>query len=125
MFRIVFIAGALLATTLSAFAQDNLVGDWSGSYRYTGITRGDADFGIVLSITKVEGNVVSGTAKTTGGACAGDYQMRGKLDGASLGMISTNTAGSAGDCKFGFRAKIDGNSMVGTVGNFAMRLSKK
>ena len=51
--------------------------------------------------------------------------MRGKFDGTNLGMISTNTAGRAGDCKFGFRGTVDGNSIKGTVGSSELNLSKK
>lgn len=125
MIKKVFVGAALFAATLPALAQENLVGDWSGTYRYTGATTRDIDIGIELKIAKVDGPLVTGSARTTGGTCAGEYQMRGKLDGQNLGMISTNTAGAAGDCKFGFRAKIEGSAMTGTVGTYNMRLSKK
>lgn len=106
-------------------AQDSIVGDWSGNYRYVGATTRDIDIGIELKIVSVQGSLVTGTVRTIGGSCAGEYQMRGKLDGKNLGMISTNTAGSAGDCKFGFRAVIDGTRMKGTVGTYDMTLTQK
>lgn len=126
MIRTIFAACALLATALPAWSQENnLVGNWSGSYLYTGATTRTVDIGIELKVDKLEGAVVTGSARTIGGNCAGEYQMRGKFDGQNLGMISTNSAGAAGDCKFGFRAKLDGDRMIGTVGTYEMRLSKK
>ena|SRR5688572_19887142 len=125
MFK-VFLAGvAMLAASTAIHAQENLVGDWSGAYRFTGVSGRDIDIGIELKIAKVEGSLVTGTARAIGGSCAGEFQMRGKLDGKNLGMLSTNTAGSAGDCKFGFRATIDGNTIKGRVGNYDMTLTRK
>jgi hypothetical protein len=125
VFRMILVSAAMFATSIPAHAQGSLVGDWSGSYKYRGATSRDVNIGIELKIASVEGNVVTGSAKTSGGSCTGEYQMRGKLDGNNLGMISTNTAGAAGDCKFGFRATVDGNSIKGTVGNSDMTLTKK
>ena len=125
MFKM-FLAGvAMLAASTAIHAQENLVGDWNGTYRYRGGSSRDIDIGIELKIAKVEGSLVTGTARTLGGSCAGEYQLRGKLDGNNLGMASTNTAGSAGDCKFGFRAEVDGNTIKGRVGNFDMTLTRK
>lgn len=112
------------AMALQAHAQEsNLVGDWSGNYVFRGAR--EHNIGVELKIARVEGSVVSGTAKVLGGACAGDFQMRGKLDGNNLGMISTNAAGSAGDCKFGFRGTVEGNAIKARVGPSDMNLTKK
>jgi hypothetical protein len=117
---VVFVASGL------AHAQENqnLVGDWGGNYKVHTV-RSELNIGVDLKITAVEGNVVTGSAKTYAGNCAGEYQMRGKLDGNNLGMLATNTAGRAGDCKFGFRGTIDGNSIKGTVGTSELNLHKK
>lgn len=120
------ITGGLMvcAMTLQAHAQEiNLVGDWQGNYVFVG-TR-EHHIGVELKIARVDGSVVSGTAKVLGGSCAGDFQMRGKLDGNNLGMISTNTAGSAGDCKFGFRGTVEGNAIKGRIGPSELHLTKK
>lgn len=125
MFKSIFAGAVILAMSTMTYAQENLVGDWSGNYKFTGGRKGETLIGVELKIANVEGNLVTGVAKTYGPFCAGEYQMRGKLDGARLGMISTNTAGAAGDCKFGFRATIEGTNMKGTMGNYELQLNKK
>lgn len=120
------LSSVALLVSAATYAQENqnLVGDWGGSYKVHTV-RSEVNIGVELKIAAVEGNVVTGSAKTFGGNCAGEYQMRGKLDGNNLGMLATNTAGRAGDCKFGFRGTIDGNSIKGTVGTNELNLSKK
>ena len=73
----------------------------------------------------MEGNIVKGTANYYARTCRGDYQMTGKLDGNNLGMISTGYGGTTGDCKFGFRATVDGGKMVGKMGSNDLVASKK
>lgn len=128
MNRIVACVGVGLVFALSGLAgaqeTQNLVGDWGGNYKVHTV-RSEINIGVELKITAVEGNVVTGSAKTFGGNCAGEYQMRGKLDGNNLGMLATNTAGRAGDCKFGFRGTLDGNNIKGTVGTSELNLHKK
>jgi hypothetical protein len=119
-----FVIGAAFCTfAMSAFAQENLLGKWSGSYVYTGTT--DMNIGLDLEITSVEGNVVKGVAKNYARACAGDYQMSGKIDGAILGMLSTNSGGAKGDCKLGFRVTVEGSKMTGKIGTYDLTFTKK
>ncbi len=126
MIKAILTVIVFVAASGPACAQENqyLVGDWGGSYKFYAANR-EINVGVELKITAVEGNLVTGSAKTFGGGCAGEYQMRGKLNGNALGMLATNTGGAAGDCKFGFRGTIDGNSIKGTVGSTELNLSKK
>jgi hypothetical protein len=126
MSRSIILGIAWCAFSLSAFAQDtnNLVGKWSGSHTFASAV-GQINIRFELEITSVEGNTVKGTAKYYGRACAGDYVMTGKLNGNNLGMISTNSGGPTGDCKFGFRATVDGNKMTGKTGPNDLTASKQ
>ena len=74
--------------------------------------------GLDLEITSVKGNFVKGILKNNSpGNCRGEYEMVGKLDGNALGMRSAKPGGLGGDCKFGFRAIIEGNKMTGSMPN--------
>jgi hypothetical protein len=127
MFRAFVIGAALCAISFSALAQDNnLVGTWSGSYLYMGSVRSTpAPVGVEVEITSVEGNVVKGLAKQFSRVCGGEFPLNGKLDGNNLGMISASNLGPTGDCRFGFRAVVDGNKMTGKVGTYDLQLNKK
>ena len=127
MFKTFVIGAALSTLSLPTLAQDNnLVGKWIGSYLYTGSARSTAaNVGIEVEITSVEGNVVKGVAQQYARICGGEYPLTGKLDGNNLGMISAPNLGPTGDCRFGFRAVVDGNRMTGKVGNYDFQMSKK
>jgi len=125
MFKIFVAGAAICAFSISAFAQENLVGKWGGSYQYAS-AKGQISINVDLDITSVEGNVVKGVAKHySRGGCAGEFQMRGKLDGSNLGIASTEAGGPAGDCKFGFRVAVEGNKMTGKIGPNDLVLNKK
>jgi hypothetical protein len=128
MFKTFFIGATLCALSIPAYAQETLVGKWSGSYLYVGNlggTTAPANIGVELEITSVEGNVVKGLAKQFSRICGGEYPLSGKLDGNNLGMVSAPNMGPTGDCRFGFRAVVDGSKMTGKVGNYDLQLSKK
>ena len=91
MFRTFFIGATLSALSISAFAQENLVGKWSGSYLYVGNLGGAAapvNIGVELEITSLENNVVKGLAKLLARVCGGEYPLTGKL--ADLIVVAAN-----------------------------------
>jgi hypothetical protein len=104
---------AICMLSVSAHAQENLVGKWSGAYVWTAMG-GGIRVGLDLEITSVEGSRVTGLLKNhSTGNCRGDYEMVGKLEGNALATRAAKPGGLAGDCKFGFRATSDGNKMTG------------
>ena len=66
MFKAIFVSATILATSLSVFAQESLVGDWSGGFKIVGATSRDVNVGVELKIASVEGSVVTGSAKNFG-----------------------------------------------------------
>ena len=100
----------------AAYAQDSLVGTWTGNYTFPG-RRGDTLLGVRLQIASAEDGVVKGVATlSTRGACAGDYPMAGKYEENKLSMRATAKGGTAGDCSFSFNVVREGNRLVGTTG---------
>lgn len=125
MIKSICLGAACCVFSLAALAQENLVGSWSGSYRFQSNVR-DTSLGVELEVTSVEGNVVKGKFKNlSGGACAGEYPMAGKLNGNELGMASTETGGAQKDCKMAFRVTVDGNKMTGKMGRWDLQMNKK
>jgi hypothetical protein len=101
----------------SAFAEAPLSGAYSGSYIYPGV-RGDTRLGANFIVSNIDSDgAVNGEVELSSrGACAGDYPMRGKLQGNEVVMQSTKKGGRAGDCWFTFNGVVDGNKIVGSTG---------
>lgn len=126
MIKAFVIGTTLYALSIAAFAQENLLGKWGGSYLYAGSgALAPVNIGVDLEITSVEGDVVKGLAKHYARNCGGDFPLTGKLDGKNLGMVSASNLGPTGDCRFGFRVVVEGGKMTGKVGNFDLQLNKK
>jgi hypothetical protein len=108
---------AIVLACATAFAQAPLSGTYSGSYIFPGI-RGDTLLGVRFIVSDVDSNgTVNGKIELSSrGACAGDYPMRGKLEGNKLVMRSTQKGGRASDCSFSFNGVMDGNKIVGSTG---------
>jgi hypothetical protein len=108
---------AAISTQATVFAEDVVVGTYSGSYTFPGPV-GDTPLGVKLVITDVDGDgVVKGRVELNSrGPCAGDYPMLGKLQEKKLVMRSTEKRGRAGDCSFSFNVVADGNKLIGTTG---------
>jgi hypothetical protein len=123
MRRAFVIATAVCAFSQSAFAQETLIGQWSGGYFHKGVNMNVA---MELEITSVEGDLVRGNLKEFSRTCGGDYAMVGKIEGKSLGLRAVKPGGPRGDCAFGFRATMDGSKMTGLVGGtHDLTLTKK
>ena len=107
-----------------AHAQSPLAGTYTGTY--DAVTRSGTvrPLGIALTVTSVEDNVVKGVGKRILGACAGEYPMEGKLENGTLVMRATEKGGGAGDCSLRFKLNVEGNKLVGTVGNTPVQMSR-
>lgn len=113
------LAGACFVTFVfacgSVYAQDSLVGKWSGSFSIQ-TSRGEIKVGVELTIASVENGKVKGTATSYSKSCGGQYEMQGTYQDDKLALKSANKSGGAGDCWFGLKLTVDGNKLVGTTG---------
>ena len=93
MKNIVFSAGIVFMLSGPVFAQQTLLGKYSGSFMQTA-SRGDINIGITLEILSVDGDIVTGKAiRSQGGAgrssCHGEYPVEGKVKGDALSLRAT------------------------------------
>lgn len=110
----VTVLAVLLLIESAAFAQDSLIGRYTGSYSFAGTT-GDTLLGVTLVIASVEGGEIKGTVDLNSrGACAGTYPMQGTLKEGALRL--RGKGGRAGDCGFGLDLTQQDGKLVGTVG---------
>ncbi len=110
----------------SVFAQEALVGKYSGSWVYPS-NRGDVSGTLALEVTSVDGETVKGKATRAAqiyGGCDGEYPVAGTLKGNELTLRSTTKGGRARDCNLTARFTVEGNKLVGTLGQFKATLSK-
>ena len=116
---VVFFIAITIGHGTITYAQDSLVGTYTGSYRFAGRGTGmPRELGIKLIITSVENGVVKGTATNySGGPCSGDYPMAGNYDGNKLVMKATAKGGRAGDCSFALDVAQEGNKLEGKTGS--------
>jgi hypothetical protein len=84
---------------------------------------GDRPWGLELNITSVESANVKGTLLRHGAQCKGDFELEGTLKENQL-VLRSNKGGPSGDCTSNFRLTVEGNKLVGTMGNFPAQLSK-
>ena len=120
------LAAPALMVGLAAFpahAQDSLAGTYKGSMTITG-GFGTLNVGVTLVIAQVEGGKLTGTGTLHAGSCAGDYPIQGGVKGDAIGLISTKKGGAGGDCSFGFKGRVEGNQLVGTMGSMQIVLRK-
>ena len=132
MKKIVYSAGMVFMLSGPVFAQQTLLGKYSGSFVQTS-QRGDLSTGITLEILSVDGDSVAGKAirapRAGGGrsTCHGEYPVEGKVKGDTLELRGTEKgikAIGAGDCQMTLRLTVDGNKLVGTINNSKAQLSK-
>jgi hypothetical protein len=129
MKNIVIAAVSALLFSCPALAQQTLLGKYSGTFSYID-HRGEVHTGISLEILSVDGDSVSAKAVRASGslrgrsACAGEYQLEGKVKGDALELRVTEKGGGAGDCGMTLRLTVDGNKLVGTVNKNKAQLSK-
>ena len=77
-----------------------------------------------MVISSVEDGKVKGTGTFQQGPCRGDYPIVGTVKGDGIGVISPAKGGASGDCTFGFKGKIDGNRLVGSMGKYELEFRK-
>jgi len=107
------------------YAQESLVGTYTGSYTVPVSGYGPQQVGMQLIIASVENGVVKGAATVYRLSCKGNYPMEGKYDGNKLVMKSTAKGGVAGDCIIALNVVQEGNKLVGKTGSGApLQLSR-
>ena len=119
---------AVLSVAASAYAQDALVGKYTGSYALA-VRDKEITVRLTLVIASVEDGVVKGTATTASSGsrppCDGDYPMAGKYEGNKLQLHATQKGGRTGDCSLALNLTVEGNKLVGTTGTGSqVQLSK-
>jgi hypothetical protein len=107
----------------SCLAQDSLPGKYVGSFPVQ-TNRGQQEVGVTVVIQSVEEGKVKGIATLGGRGCAGDYPFEGTVKGDAIGLRATQKGGPAGDCNFGFKGKVEGNRLIGTMGKNEVELRK-
>ena len=133
MRRIVYSAGIAIMLSGPVFAQQTLLGKYTGTFVQTGGRGGESTTGIALEILSVDGDNVAGKAirapAARGGrsTCHGEYPVEGMVKGDTLELRGTEKgikAIGAGDCQMTLRLTVDGNKLVGTVNKSQAQLSK-
>jgi len=123
MGRSIAVATAAALCVAAAFAQDTLSGTYRGSLPFqTG--KGTFDIGVTLVIAKVQDGAIGGVGTLHTGACRGDYPLEGKGSATGFFVLSTGKGGPAGDCVFGFKGRLEGTKLVGTMGKYDVELRK-
>jgi hypothetical protein len=114
---------AVLCISAVAVAQGPVTGTYNGKMEVT-TSRGPQRGGVTMVIKSVESGKVKGTGTIQQGPCRGDYPIEGNVKGDAIGVISKGKGGASGDCVFGFRGKIDGNRLVGSMGKYEVEFRK-
>ena len=117
----IVVAGAGLWAATS-FAQGALTGSYQGSYTFQAAK--PFEIGVTLVIAKAEAGAIAGTGTLHTGACRGDYPVSGKGQAGGFFVVS-GKGGPAGDCTFGFKGRLEGNKLVGTIGKYDVELRKQ
>ena len=119
--------GLVLFFSRSVFAQQSLVGKYSGAYIST-TNHGDERQGLTLEITSVDGEIVKGkavrTARGKNVRCNGEYPVEGPVKGNELSLKSTEKGGRTEDCRVNLKLTVESNKLVGTMGQHKATLSK-
>src|SRR4051812_8908575 len=117
------VVAVMLTVSAAAVAQDSLKGTYNGSFDVN-TPIGLQKYGVTMVIDSVDDGKVKGTATYQRGSCRGDYPIEGFVKADTIGVRSTTKGGTAGDCTFGFRGKIDGNRLVGNMGKYEVEFRK-
>ena len=109
-------AAGMMLVSAGVWAEEPLTGKYDGSYTSPS-HRGPRPRGLTIVIESVEGGVVKGVATRHAEKCRGDYPVQGKMDGNKLELRETEKGGPAGDCGFKANLTVEGNKLVGTMGD--------
>jgi hypothetical protein len=114
----------LLCVSAAAVAQESITGTYNGSIEVR-TPRGLERMGVTMVISGIEDGKLKGTGTIQQGPCRGDYPIEGNVKGDAIGVVSKGKGGASGDCVFGFRGKIDGNRLVGSMGKYEVEFRKQ
>ena len=120
----VFVCGsAALLLAASAFAEDNVVGKYSGSYT----AQNGVPVAITLDIKSADGGALQGVGTRSvprpNAPCTGEFPFKGTVKGDRVNVVA-DKYGSAGDCTFRFNGTVAGSKLVGKTGQIDIELSK-
>ena len=113
---------ACLFVVNGLFAQQSLVGKYSGNY-LTPSSRGEQSWGFELEITSEENGIVKGLAKRHGSVCYGESPMEGTYKNGKL-VMRGKLATRGGECVNTLNVTAEGNTLVGKLGSFPIELRK-
>lgn len=119
-------AGLILFLSSIGFAQQTLLGAYSGTFAAPSFSGGTlVHVGLTLELTSLEDGTVKGKAVRMGtSSCAGEYPVQGTVKGNELELRSTARSGRASDCRTGFKLTVEGNKLTGTMNGMIAQLSK-
>jgi len=110
------VAAGMMLVSAGVWAEEPMTGKYSGTWTAPSY-RGPRPFGLTIVIESVEGGVVKGIATRMEGKCRGDIPVAGKLEGNKVHLRETEKGGPAGDCGFSANMTVEGNKLVGTMGD--------
>ena len=114
----------LSCVSAAAIAQQSIMGTYNGSIEVR-TPRGLERMGVTMVISDIEDGKLKGTGTIQQGPCRGDYPIEGNMKGDAIGVISKGKGGASGDCVFGFRGKVDGERLVGNMGQYEVEFRKQ
>lgn len=119
---IVAATAVFLAGHASVYAQDTLIGKYSGNYEVQSPTRGVETRGMDLAIESIENGNVQGTVTRhlRGGGCRGATPVEGTFKDNQL--ILKGKGGITADCAISLRLVSQGNKLTGTSGTGERRV---
>jgi hypothetical protein len=88
---------------------------------------------ITLDITSIENGAVQGRGERQGTdqsgirfkmGCIGSFPLTGTAKGSTVDLRAAEKFGAAGDCQFRIRGTVQGNKIIGKIGQSDIELSK-
>lgn len=121
--RTLVIGIALLSCSTLLYAQQGLLGTYTGAFRERGgeIPR---RVSAILEITSAENGKLAGKFKLSGGSCGGDYVIDGAYQDSKLEM-RTSEGALRGCGKDTLVLVPQDNKLVGTIGAESIELQRK
>jgi len=115
---------ALGSVCTSLYAQESLIGKYSGTYTTTSVRKGgEIRIGVDLTISSVENGIVKGMTQRHAGPCKGEYPVEGTYKDDKL-ILKSSKGGPADDCTTSLQLVSEGNKLKGTLGRSPIELSK-
>ena len=113
----------LLSCSSLAYAQQEIVGTYSGSYSVSGVNHPMRYTG-TLTIAGVENGKVAGKFNIDANVCSGDYPIQGTYQDGKL-ELRTGDGSMRGCGQDAINMILQGDRVVGTIGGFNASLGKK